>query len=57
MLYMILKDEDPDELENEVQDFLDKGWKCQGGVCHHATPASAWYAQAVVKDNEQEDPY
>jgi hypothetical protein len=46
-LYVILRARTMRELEQEVEDYLEKGFSCQGGI---ATDADYWLYQAMVKE-------
>ncbi|MDV3537954.1 hypothetical protein CMU94_02305 [Elizabethkingia anophelis] len=47
MEYKVISNSNLNELEKEINDYLTKGWKPQGGVCL----VSFSFYQAIVKDN------
>ncbi len=39
---------------SNVQDLLNAGWKCQGGVCVAMTPFETRFYQAVIKETTED---
>jgi hypothetical protein len=49
MDYLVLKGSDISELERQVKQYLNIGWKCQGGVSSCMIGYSPEFYQAMVK--------
>ena len=52
MDYMILESDFISKLREKVNDWLKKGYKCQGGVCVSTDETNVYYAQAMIKGSK-----
>jgi hypothetical protein len=56
MFYILIEEDTPTKLVNKVNEYLDRGWKCQGGV--NALKYFAGYhlcveyQQAMIKESK-----
>jgi hypothetical protein len=52
--YIVLDDGSQMILVNEVNKYLAKGWKCQGGVAVAVWDNNDWYYQAMIKERQED---
>jgi hypothetical protein len=50
MEYKVFKTKDLEALERKVYEFIQKGWKPQGGVATDPLPNVCFYLQAMIKE-------
>lgn len=53
--YRLIEDSDPQGLTNQVNDYLESGWKLYGSPAVAACKLGVSFTQAVVKESEQPD--
>lgn len=47
--YMLIQNDDPQKLVDDVNNYIKKGWQPLGGISHRTTQIRGWeYCQALV---------
>jgi len=53
--YIVLDSGRQDILVEEVDKYLVKGWRCQGGIAVAVWDNNDWYYQAMIKERQEND--
>jgi len=53
--YIVLDNGRQDILVEEVNKYLAKGWRCQGGIAVADWDNNDWYYQAMIKERQEND--